>query len=64
MVFEKKVLRKIFAPPKERDVTWRIKTDNELIRHKNNNKSHKRTTVKLVWPFTSNTGRQNGKESV
>jgi hypothetical protein len=34
MVFERKVLRKIFDPTKERDGTWRIKT-NELIRHKN-----------------------------
>jgi hypothetical protein len=38
MVFEKKVLRKIFGPTKERDGTWRIKTNGELdklIRHKN-----------------------------
>jgi hypothetical protein len=38
MVFERKVLRKIFGPTKERDGTWRIETDNELdklIRHKN-----------------------------
>ena len=37
MVFERKVLRKIFGPTKERDGTWIIKT-NELgilIRHKN-----------------------------
>jgi hypothetical protein len=37
MVFERKVLRKIFGPTKERDGTWRIKTNNELdklIRHK------------------------------
>jgi hypothetical protein len=26
MVFERKVLRKIFGPTKERDGTWRIKT--------------------------------------
>jgi len=25
------------------------------------NKSHKSTTIKLVWPFTSNDGRENGK---
>jgi len=34
----KKVLRKIFGPTKERDGTWRIKTNDkfdELIRHKN-----------------------------
>ena len=38
MVFERKVLRKIFDPIKQRDGTWRIKTNNELddlIRHKN-----------------------------
>jgi hypothetical protein len=38
MVFERKVLRRIFASTKERDDTWRIKTNDELdklIRHKN-----------------------------
>jgi hypothetical protein len=38
MVFERKVLRRIFGPTKERDGTWEIKTNNELnklIRHKN-----------------------------
>ena len=38
MVFEKKVLRKICGPTKERDGTWRIKTNDELdklMRHKN-----------------------------
>ena len=38
MVFERKVLRKIFGPTKERDGTWRIKTNYEidtLIRHRN-----------------------------
>ena len=38
MVFERKVLRKIFDPTKERDVIWRIKTNDvldKLIRHKN-----------------------------
>ena len=38
MVFERKVLRKNFGPTKERDGTWRIKTNDELdelIRHKN-----------------------------
>jgi hypothetical protein len=38
MVFERKVLREIFGPTKERDDTWRIKTNDELdklIRHKN-----------------------------
>jgi len=38
MLFERKALRKIFGPTKERDGTWRIKTNvelDELIRHKN-----------------------------
>jgi hypothetical protein len=38
MVFERKVLTKIFGPTKKRDGTWGIKTNDELdklIRHKN-----------------------------
>jgi hypothetical protein len=38
MVFESKVLRRIFGPTKEGDSMWRIKTNNELdelIRHRN-----------------------------
>ena len=54
MVFERKVLRKIFGPTKERDGTRRIKTNDELIRPKKIKKSHKSTTIKLVWPFTWN----------
>ena len=37
MTFERKVLRKVFGPTKERDGTWRMKTNDELvelIRHK------------------------------
>jgi hypothetical protein len=37
-VFERKVLRKMFGPTKERDGKWRIKTNDELdklIRHNN-----------------------------
>jgi len=38
MVFQRKVLRKIFGPTKEREGTWRIKINeelDELMRHKN-----------------------------
>ena len=38
MVCERKVLRNIFGPTKERDCTWRIGTNDELdelIRQKN-----------------------------
>jgi hypothetical protein len=30
LVFERKILRRIFGPTKERDGTWRIKTNDEL----------------------------------
>jgi hypothetical protein len=53
MIFERKVLRKIFDPTKERDGTWRIKANDELdklIRHKNN-KFHKSAKIRLVWPL-------------
>ena len=62
MIYERKVLRKIFGPTKERDDTWRIKTNDELdklIRHKNViNYIYKSTKVKLVCPFTSNVNRE------
>jgi hypothetical protein len=38
MVFERKVLRRIFGPTEERDGTWRIKTSDEVyefMKHKN-----------------------------
>jgi hypothetical protein len=69
MVFERKVLRRIFGLTKQRDGTWKIKTNNklyELIRHKNiinlKKDKDKKTKIKLVWPFTSNAGRENGKK--
>jgi len=30
MVFERKVLGRIFGPTKEKDSTWRIKTNDEI----------------------------------
>jgi hypothetical protein len=65
MVFERKVLRKIFGPTKERDGTWRIKTNGELdklIRHKNIINYIK--VVEVGWPFTANIRRENGKKSI
>jgi hypothetical protein len=38
MIFEGTILRRIFGPTKEKDGTWRIKTNEELdylIKHKN-----------------------------
>jgi hypothetical protein len=40
MIFERKILRRIFGPTKEKDGTWRIKTNEELdhlIKHKQHN---------------------------
>ena len=66
MVFERKMLRKIFGPTKERDGTWRIKTYDELdglIRHNNIINHIQAQRFKLVLPCTTNGGRQNGIES-
>jgi hypothetical protein len=35
MIFERKILRKIFGPTKEANGLWRIKTNEELIKRKN-----------------------------
>jgi hypothetical protein len=40
LVFERRVLRKIYGPTQDNDGTWRIKTDEELeilIKKKKNN---------------------------
>jgi len=61
------VLRRIFGPTKERDGTGRTKTNdklNKLIRHKYIINHIKRTKIKLVWPFTSNARRENGKKII
>ena len=63
IVFERKVLRKIFGPTKEEDGTWRIKTNDELdkfIRHKNIINYIKSTKVKLVWLFTRCGNKETG----
>jgi len=56
MVFERKVLRRIFGPTKERDGIWRIKTNNELdelIRNKNiiNYIKAQRLTLRLLMSY-------------
>jgi hypothetical protein len=59
MVFERKVLRRIFGPTKEKDGTWRIKTNDELdelIRHKN--------IINYIKAFTSNARRENDKKGI
>ena len=50
IVFERKVFRKIFDPTKERDATWRIKTNGELyeLRRHKNTINHIKTQI-LSW---------------
>ena len=47
MIFERKVLRRIFGPTKERDGTGRIKTNDEIIRYKNKINHIKEQTLSL-----------------
>jgi len=51
MVFERKILRKIFGPSCENG-SWRIKTNQELdklIKYRNINKLHQSAKVRMVW---------------
>jgi hypothetical protein len=52
MIFERKMLRRIFGPTKEKDRTWRIKTNEELdhlIKHNNIINQKKNPKVEMVW---------------
>jgi hypothetical protein len=50
MLFESKMLRKIFGPTKERDGTWRIKTNDELGKLiRNNNIINYIKAQRLSW---------------
>jgi hypothetical protein len=63
MVFERKVLRKIFGPTEERDGTWRVKTNHELdklIRHKDTINYIK--AQRLIW--FGHLQRMSGKRMV
>ena len=68
MVFVRKALRNIFGPTKERDGTWRIKTDDELselIRHKNIINDMKEQRLSWFGHLrTSNAVRDNGREKI
>ena len=49
-VFERKVLRRIYGPTKQRDGTWRIKTNEELNRFiDNKNIINYIKTQRLAW---------------
>jgi len=49
-VFERKVLRRIYGPTKEKDGTWRIKSNEELNKMTGNkNIRNHIKTQRLVW---------------
>jgi hypothetical protein len=49
-VFERKVLRRIYGPTKEKDGTWRIKSNEELNRQTGNkNITNCIKAQRLVW---------------
>jgi hypothetical protein len=50
MVFERKILRRIYGPTKERDSTWRIKSNEELNRlTENKNIMNHIKAQRLAW---------------
>jgi len=53
MIFERKIMRKIFGPTRTADGYWRIKTDQEIsdtLKEQNIIGFIKRTKIKLVRP--------------
>jgi hypothetical protein len=52
MIFVRQILRRIFGPTKEKDGTWRIKTNEEmdhLMKHNNIINQNKNPKVEMVW---------------
>ena len=50
MVFERKILRKMFGPTYENGY-WRIKTNQELDKIIKNNKLRQSAKVRMVWSY-------------
>jgi hypothetical protein len=51
LVFERKILRKIFGPTHKTNGEWRLKTNKKIkkaINNENNSKIHKIQTTELV----------------
>jgi hypothetical protein len=65
-VFEREILRKIFGPTKQKDGTWKIKTNVELdnlIQHLNTVRCYVPKT-ELVRTHTQNAQNQYCKENI
>jgi hypothetical protein len=61
IVFERKILRRIFGPTKENQI-WRVKTNEDLdmlMKHKNIINYIKAQRLKLVWSCTKDAKYQN-----
>ena len=59
MVFERKILRKIFGPTYENG-SWRIKTNQELDKLI----KHKIANARMVWSYRKNIRNKNGQSNI
>ena len=59
-VFERKVLRRIYGPTKEKEGTWRIKSNEDWLQK--HHKLHQSTKISLVQTSTSHARQQHGKK--
>ena len=65
MVFERKILRKIFGPTYENG-SWRIKTNQELdkiIKHKNIINFVRAQKARMIWSHRKNARNKNGQSN-
>jgi hypothetical protein len=65
MVFERKIMRKIFGPTFENG-TWRIKTNqelDELVKRKDIINFAQSAKVRMVWSYRKNARNKNGQSN-
>ena len=62
MVFERKILRKIFDPTYENG-SWRIKTNQELDKIIKHNKLRQSARARMVWSYRKNARNKNGQSN-
>ena len=62
MVFERKILRKIFGPTYENG-SWRIKTNQELDKIMKHNKLRHSAKARMVRSYRKNARNKNGQSN-